>query len=146
MTEKQPAKKSKEPVKLKKRKHAEVSEESSSEPVVTGLKQRKPQQVDPRKDLTVKNAKKNKNTDVEKGTELQIRYGRNKVTLYNATVTEVLNDGRVTVCTKDDDQKIAKIQFKIVCLTKEQAKSDKAHGFAKGFANVGFHVDGAHDR
>ena len=60
-------------------------------------------------------------------------------------MTEVLNDGRVMVRTKDDDEKIAKIQFKIVRLTEEQAKSDKAHGFTKGCANVGFAVAGAHD-
>ena len=133
------AKNSKKPVGSKKRKQAE---ESSAEPVVSGLKQR-PQQVNPRKDLTVMN----KNTDVtiKKGANLQIRHGRNKGTLYNAKVTEVLNDGRVMVRTKDDDEKIAKIQFKIVRLTEEQAKSDKAHGFTKGCANVGFAVAGAYD-
>ena len=89
-------------------------------------------------------AGKNTATDVAEGTKLQIRYGRNG-SLYNAKVTKVLNDEFVMVRTKDDDEKIAKIQFKIVRLTEEQAKSDKAHGFTKGCANVGFAVAGAYD-
>ena len=149
VTEKQPAKqkptakKSKKPVEAKKPVKRKRAEESSAEPVVSGLKQRTPQQVNPRKDLTVMN----KNTDVtiKKGTKLQIRYGRNKGTLYNATVTEVLDDEHVKVCTKDKDPDIAETKFKIVRLTKEQAKSDKAHGFTSKKANVGFPVEGAHD-
>ena len=108
------AKNSKKLVGSKKRKQAE---DSSPEPVVTGLKQRTPQQVNPRKDLTVMN----KNTDVmiKKGTKLQIRHGRNKGTLYNATVTKVLNDEFVMVRTEDKDPAIAKIEFKIVRLTED---------------------------
>ena len=145
--EKSTAKKLKKLVESKKRKHADDSEESSPEPVVTGLRQRTPQQLqaDPRKGLTAKNAKKNKNTDVAEGTKLQIRYGRNKGTLYNATVTKVLNDGFVMVCTQDKDTDIAKKKFKIVRLTEEQAKSSKPSGFTKGCANVGFAVAGAYD-
>ena len=76
---------------------------------------------------------------------MQIRYGRNKGTLYDATVTKVLNDERVEVRTQDKDPAIAKIQFKIVRLTEEQAKSGKPSGFTKGCANVGFAVAGAYD-
>ena len=57
--------------------------------------------------LIILNPTKGKNTDVKKGTKLQIRYGRNKGTLYNATVTEVLDDEHVKVCTKDKDPDIA---------------------------------------
>ena len=77
---------------------------------------------------------------IKKDTKLQIRHGRNKGTLYNATVTKVLNDEFVMVRTQDEDPDIAKIQFKIVRLTEEQAKSDKPSGFTKGCANVGFHT------
>ena len=145
--EKSTAKKLKKLVESKKRKHADDSEESSPEPVVTGLRQRTPQQLqaDPRKGLTAKNAKKNKNTDVAEGTKLQIRYGRNKGTLYNATVTEVLDDEHVKVCTKDKDPDIAETKFKIVRLTEEQAKSGRPCGFTSKKANVGFPVEGAHD-
>ena len=83
-----------------------------------------------------------KNTDFVKGTKLQIKV---KHTVYNATVTKVLNGELVEVRTKDDCLTIAKIQFKIVRLTKEQAKSDKAHGFTGKKANVGFPVEGAYD-
>ena len=50
----------------------------------------------------------------------------------------------VKVRTKDDCQTIAKIQFKIVRLPEDQAKSGKASGFTKGCANVGFADAGAH--
>jgi len=60
-------------------------------------------------------------------------------------VTKVLNDEFVMVCTGDEDPGVAKKKFKLVRLTEEQAKSDKAHGFTKGCANVGFAVAGAHD-
>ena len=82
---------------------------------------------------------------IKKGTKLQIGHGSNKGTLYNATVTKVLNDELVMVRTQDEDPDIAKIQFKIVRLTEEQAKSDKPSGFTKGCANVGFAVAGAYD-
>ena len=49
------------------------------------------------------------------------------------------------MCTKDDDEKIANKEFKIVRLTEEQSKSDKPSDFTKGCANVGFAVAGAHD-
>jgi hypothetical protein len=97
-----------------------------------------------RANLIILNPTAGKKTNVAKGTLVQIRYGRYG-TLYNAKVTEVLNDGRVMVCTKDEDKKLAKTEFKVVRLTEEQAKSDKAHGFTKGCANVGFAVAGAHD-
>ena len=100
---------------------------------------------DPRANLRILNPTARKNTDVKNGTKVQIRYGRNKGTLYNATVTKVQNDERVEVCTQDKDPAIAKVQFKIVRLTKEQAKSDKPSGFTKGCANVGFGVAGAYD-
>ena len=140
----------KKPVGSKKRKQAaskEDSGESSLEPVGRDSRKRRSPQGDPHKGLTIINtiAKKNKNTDVKKDTKLQIRYRPNKSLLYNATVTKVLNDERVKVCTKDDDEKIAKIQFKIVRLTGEQAKSGKPSVFTKGCANVGFAVAGAHD-
>jgi hypothetical protein len=60
-------------------------------------------------------------------------------------VTDVLDDEHVEECTKDDCPTIANIKFKIVRLTKEQAKSDKAHGFTSKKANVGFPVEGAYD-
>ena len=142
MTEEQPAKQkttaknSKKLVGSKRRKQAE---ESSAEPVaiVTGLKQRPPQQVNPHKGLTV--------VTIKKGTKLQIRFGPNKGTLYNATVTKVLNDEFVMVCTQDEDPDIAETKFKIVRLTEEQAESGKPSGFTKGCANVGFAVAGAYD-
>ena len=128
------AKNSKKLVGSKKRKQAE---ESSAEPVVTGLKQRPPQQVNPHKGLTV--------VTIKKGTKLQIRFGPRKGTLYNATVTKVLNDEFVMVCTQDEDPDIAETKFKIVRLTEEQAESGKPSGFTKGCANVGFAVAGAYD-
>ena len=60
-------------------------------------------------------------------------------------MTEVLDDEHVKVCTKDKDPDIAETKFKIVRLTEEQAKSDKAHGFTSKKANVGFAVAGAYD-
>ena len=143
----------KKPAVSKKRTQAaskEVTEQSSLEPIVTGSRKRRTPQGDPHKGLTIINptAKKNakKNTDVvKKGSKLQIRYRPSKATLYTATVTEVLNDERVKACTKDNDEKIAKILFKIDRLTGEQAKSGKPSGFTKGCAKVGFAVAGAHD-
>ena len=82
------------------------------------------------------------NTDVAEGTRLQIKVSH---TVYNATVTEVLDDEHVKVRTKDDCTTIANIKFKIVRLTEEQAKSGKPSGFTKGCANVGFAVAGAYD-
>ena len=85
------------------------------------------------------------NTDVAKGREVQIKWGK---TVYNAKVTKVLDGGSVNVCTKDKDPKIAKTGFKIVHLTEEQAKSytpGKQHGFTNKKANAGFEVAGAHD-
>ena len=60
-------------------------------------------------------------------------------------MTEVLDDERVKVRTKDDYEPIANKEFKIVRLTEEQAKSGKPSGFTKGCANVGFAVAGAYD-
>jgi hypothetical protein len=97
-----------------------------------------------RANLIILNPTAGKKTNVAKGTRVQIRYGRYG-TLYNAKVTEVLNDGRVMVCTQDEDPDIAETKFKVVRLTEEQAKSNKAHGFIKGCANVGFAVAGAND-
>jgi hypothetical protein len=125
---------------------------SAAEPVVTTplAKQTKrakspgDQIANQRANLIILNPTAGKKTNVAKGTTVQIRYGRYG-TLYNAKVTEVLNDGRVMVCTQDEDKKIAKTEFKVVRLTEEQAKSSKAHGFIKGCANVGFAVAGAND-
>jgi hypothetical protein len=130
-----------------KRKQPTGSKKSATKLVVSKKTKRADPPGDPRANLRILNptACAGKNTDVKKGTKLQIRYGRNKGTLYNATVTEVLNDERVEVCTQDKDPAIAKIQFKIVRLTEEQAKSDKPSGFTKGCANVGFAVAGAYD-
>ena len=60
-------------------------------------------------------------------------------------MTKVLGDRLVNVCTKDKDPTIAEIEFKIVRLIEEQAKSGKIYGFTSKKANVGFPVDGAHD-
>ena len=125
---------------------------SAAEPVVTTplAKQTKrakspgDQIANQRANLIILNPTAGKKTNVAKGTRVQIRYGRYG-TLYNAKVTEVLNDGRVMVCTKDEDKKIAKTEFKVVRLTEEQAKSGKPSGFTKGCANVGFAVAGAYD-
>ena len=46
---------------------------------------------------------------------------------------------------KTKTRTIAEIEFKIVRLTEEQAKSGKPSGFTKGCANVGFAVAGAYD-
>ena len=98
---------------------------------------------DPRIDLErVNHIAKNANKDVAKGTKLQIKI---RCTPYNATVTKGLNDELVKVCTKAEDQIVAKTEFKIVRLTKEQAKSGKPSGFTNKKANVGFPVEGAHD-
>ena len=129
-----------------------VKKRPAAEPVVTtpvAKKTKRPkspgdQMANQRANLIILNPTAGKKTNVAKGTRVQIRYGRYG-TLYNAKVTEVLNDGRVMVCTKDEDKKIAKTEFKVVRLTEEQAKSDKAHGFIKGCANVGFAVAGAND-
>ena len=132
-------------VKKTKRKEPPASEKSATKPVVSKKTKRAQPPRDPRANLRILNPTKGKNTDVKKGTKVQIRYGRNKGTLYNAKVTKVLNDERVEVRTQDTDPAIAKIQFKIVRLTEEQAKSDKAHGFTSKKANVGFAVAGAYD-
>ena len=102
------------------------------------------QMANRRANLIILNPTAGKKTNVAKGTRVQIRYGRYG-TLYNAKVTEVLNDGRVMVCTKDDDEDIAETEFKVVRLTEEQAESGKPSGFTKGCANVGFAVAGAND-
>ena len=132
-------------MKKTKRKVPASSDKSAAEPVVKRTK-RPTSPGDPRANLRILNptAGKNTATDVVTGYKLQIRYGRNG-SLYNAKVTKVLNDGFVMVCTGDEDPGVAKKKFKLVRLTEEQAKSDKAHGFTKGCANVGFAVAGAHD-
>ena len=131
-----------------------VKKRPAAEPVVStplAKKTKRPkspgdQMANQRANLIILNptAGKNTATDVAEGTKLQIRYGRNG-SLYNAKVTKVLNDEFVMVCTGDEDPGVAKKKFKLVRLTEEQAKSDKAHGFTKGCANVGFAVAGAHD-
>ena len=89
------------------------------------------------------------NKGVDKGTRLQIRVGTRNWnsgrTLYNATVTEVLNDELVKVRTKDDCPNIAKTESKIVRLTEKQARSGRPCGFTNKKANAGFPVEGAHD-
>ena len=60
-------------------------------------------------------------------------------------MTEVLDDERVKVRTKDDYEPIANKEVKIVRLTEEQAKSGKASGVTKDYANVSFAVAGAYD-
>ena len=121
---------------------------SAAEPVVTTplAKQTKRAKSpgDQTANLIILNPTAGKKTNVAKGTLVQIRYGRYG-TLYNAKVTEVLNDGRVMVCTKDEDPDIAETEFKVVRLTEEQAESGKPSGFTKGCANVGFAVAGAND-
>ena len=125
-------------VAMKKRKQTPGSEQSTPEPVVRNKTQRRASLGDPRRNLIAKNV----NTDVVKGNQLQIKVGH---TVYNATVTKVLSDDRVKVCTKDKDANIAKIKFKIVRLTEEQAKSGKPSGFTSKKVNVDFPVKGAHD-
>ena len=117
------------------------SKRSTTEPVVPNKRQRRASPGDARINLTTINPTA-KNKDVVKGTKLQIKV---KHTVYNATVTKALSDERVKVCIKDKDPTIAKIEFKIVRPTEEQAKSDKTYGFTSKKANVGFPVEGAHD-
>jgi len=129
-------------------KNAAGKKRPAAEPVVS-KKTKRPkspgdQMANRRANLIILNPTAGKKTNVAKGTRVQIRYGRHG-TLYNAKVTEVLNDGRVMVCTQDEDTDIAETEFKVVRLTEEQAKSSKAHGFIKGCANVGFAVAGAND-
>ena len=129
-------------------KNAAGKKRPAAEPVVS-KKTKRPkspgdQMANLRANLIILNPTAGKKTNVAKGTRVQIRYGRYG-TLYNAKVTEVLNDGRVMVCTQDEDTDIAETEFKVVRLTEEQAKSSKAHGFIKGCANVGFAVAGAND-
>ena len=141
-----------EPVSTMQASKKRQARQSVTEPVSTKIapKRRKTSPAagdhDQRSGLTMLNppAKKN-NTDVAKGREVQIKWGR---TVYNAKVTKVLDGGSVNVCTKDKDPKIAKTGFKIVHLTEEQAKSytpGKQHGFTNKKANAGFEVAGAHD-
>ena len=120
----------------------ETSDQSSPEPVVTMADKRQRRATKgcatARANHTILNPPAKKNYDYK----LQIKFLHS---VYNATVTEVLDDELVKVCTKDDCPTIANIKFKIVRLTEEQAKSDKAHGFTNRKANVGFPVEGAHD-
>ena len=123
---------------------------SAAEPVVitpVAKKTKKPkspgdQIANQRANLIILNFTAGKNTDVAKGTRLQINV---RHTIYKAKVTEILNNGRVTVCTKDDDPTIDEIKFKNVRLTEEQAKSGRPCGFTSKKANAGFAVAGAHD-
>ena len=108
---------------------------------MTNKRQGRASPGDARAKLTPTNPIAN-NEVVTKGTRLQIKVGH---TVYNVTVSSVLGDGPVKVCTKDKDANIAKIQFKIVRLTEEQAKPGKPSGFTSNKANVGFPVEGAHD-
>ena len=134
-----------EPISTKKASKKVPAKRSATEPV-SPKKAPKRQKTatspgDQRSRLTTPNPAA-KNTDVAKGTKLQIRWGNS---LYNATVTKVLGDGFVSVCTKDEDPSIAKAKFKIVRLTEEQAKSNNKHGFTNKKANAGFEVAGVHD-
>ena len=140
-----------EPVSTKIAPKKRQARQSVTEPVSTKIapKRRKTSPAagdhDQRSGLTMLNPPAKNNTDVAKGREVQIKWGR---TVYNAKVTKVLDGGSVNVCTKDKDAKIAKTGFKIVRLTEEQAKSytpDKQHGFTNKKANAGFEVAGAHD-
>jgi outer membrane biosynthesis protein TonB len=156
VTEKQPAKqkkkskKSKEPVKSKELVKRKRAEKSSAEPVETTPVAKKTKRVkspgdqmaNQRANLTILNPTAGKNTNVAKGSRLQIKI---RHTVYNATVTKVLGDGLVMVRTKDDCTTIADIKFKIIRLTEEQAKSGRPCGFTSKKANVGFPVEGAHD-
>ena len=119
-------------VKKTKRKEPPGSEESATEPVVKRAK-RASSPGDPRSNLKTLTSTAKKNTVVAESTKLQIKVKNN--TLYNTTVTKVLNDELVKVCAKDDCRTIAKMQFRIVRLTKEQAKSGKVSGFTKGCAS-----------
>ena len=149
---KAPAKKSvTEPVSTMQASKKRQARQSVTEPVSTKIapKRRKTSPAagdhDQRSGLTMLNPPAKNNTDVAKGREVQIKWGK---TVYNAKVTKVLDGGSVNVCTKDKDPKIAKTGFKIVRLTEEQAKSytpGKQHGFTNKKANAGFEVAGAHD-
>ena len=149
---KAPAKQSvTEPVSTMQASKKRQARQSVTEPVSTKIapKRRKTSPAagdhDQRSGLTMLNPPAKNNTDVAKGREVQIKWGR---TVYNAKVTKVLDGGSVNVCTKDKDPKIAKTGFKIVRLTEEQAKSytpGKQHGFTNKKANAGFEVAGAHD-
>ena len=149
---KAPAKQSvTEPVSTMQASKKRQARQSVTEPVSTKIapKRRKTSPAagdhDQRSGLTMLNPPAKNNTDVAKGREVQIKWGR---TVYNAKVTKVLDGGSVNVCTKDKDPKIAKTGFKIVHLTEEQAKSytpGKQHGFTNKKANAGFEVAGAHD-
>ena len=149
---KAPAKKSvTEPVSTMQASKKRQARQSVTEPVSTKIapKRRKTSPAagdhDQRSGLTMLNPPAKKDTDVAKGREVQIKWGK---TVYNAKVTKVLDGGSVNVCTKDKDAKIAKTGFKIVHLTEEQAKSytpGKQHGFTNKKANAGFEVAGAHD-
>ena len=140
-----------EPVSTMQASKKRQARQSVTEPVSTKIapKRRKTSPAagdhDQRSGLTMLNPPAKNNTDVAKGREVQIKWGR---TVYNAKVTKVLDGGSVNVCTKDKDAKIAKTGFKIVRLTEEQAKSytpGKQHGFTNKKANAGFEVAGAHD-
>ena len=148
-SKKAPAKQSEtQPVSTKKAPKKRQATQSATEPVSTkkaSKKQKTSSSGDQRSGLDMLNPPAKNNTDVAKGREVQIKWGR---TVYNAKVTKVLDGGSVNVCTKDKDAKIAKTGFKIVRLTEEQAKSytpDKQHGFTNKKANAGFEVAGAHD-
>ena len=140
-----------EPVSTMQASKKRQARQSVTEPVSTKIapKRRKTSPAagdhDQRSGLTMLNPPAKNNTDVAKGREVQIKWGK---TVYNAKVTKVLDGGSVNVCTKDKDPKIAKTGFKIVRLTEEQAKSytpGKQHGFTNKKANAGFEVAGAHD-
>ena len=115
-----------EPVSTMQASKKRQARQSVTEPVSTKIapKRRKTSPAagdhDQRSGLTMLNPPAKNNTDVAKGREVQIKWGR---TVYNAKVTKVLDGGSVNVCTKDKDAKIAKTGFKIVHLTEEQAKS-----------------------
>ena len=151
-SKKAPAKQSvTEPVSTMQASKKRQARQSVTEPVSTKIapKRRKTSPAagdhDQRSGLTMLNPPAKNNTDVAKGREVQIKWGR---TVYNAKVTKVLDGGFVNVRTKDKDEKISKTNFKIVRLTEEQAKSytpDKQHGFTNKKANAGFAIEGAHD-
>ena len=136
-----------QPVSPKKAPKKRQAKQSATEPVSTenASKKQKTSPGDQRSGLDMLNPPAKNNTDVAKGREVQIKWGK---TVYNAKVTKVLVGGFVNVRTKDKDEKISKTNFKIVRLTEEQAKSytpDKQHGFTNKKANAGFEVAGAHD-
>ena len=137
-----------EPVSTMQASKKRQARQSGTEPVSTNKsskKQKTSSSGGQRSGLDMLNPPAKNNTDVAKGREVQIKWGK---TVYNAKVTKVLDGGSVNVCTKDKDPKIAKTGFKIVHLTEEQAKSytpGKQHGFTNKKANAGFEVAGAHD-